>query len=112
METTTTRTHTAPPSALGWWRGGRPPLRSCRAERMPRFWRREWRWARMHLGLRLTRLDALRLLTFWLMAAATGALLWARGLDGWSWLTGAGAVLALSGLAQRLARQICQEDDD
>lgn len=95
METTTTRT----PSAT-------------QADSLRRFWRREWRWARMHLGLRLTRLEALRLLLFWLMAAVTGVLLWARGLDGWSWLTGAAAVLALSGLAPRLARQVCQEDDD
>lgn len=82
------------------------------SERTPRFWRREWRWARMHLGLRLTRLEALRLWLFWLMAAATGALLWARGIDGWSWLTGAAALLLLAGLAPRLARQVCQEDDN
>ena len=74
-----------------------------RKEAWRRWWCREMDAPKL-VGLTLTRRAAAKLLLFWLAALVFGALLWARGLDGYGlvaggtmWLAGAWLLPELTG---------------
>ena len=80
-------------------------------------WREAWRrWWRKEMeapklvGLTLTRRAAVKLLVFWLAVFSTGALLWTRGLDGWSMVTGGTMWLSGAAVIGELGRNLKEED--